>query len=127
MDEGEIDVDTAPDDVLLAIARAILVTLEIIDEISGAQDLYESSGHDIDLRMTGTDGAPAIAEVVAAVRSMNGRRAIRALVDGGKGALRVARDSSGALVIVARMKPGIGRQLMTGVVAAMTRSRLAQV
>ncbi|WP_414897223.1 hypothetical protein [Rhodovulum sp. YEN HP10] len=127
LDEGEIDVDTAPDDVLLAIARAILVTLEIIDEISGAQDLYESSGHDIDLRMTGTDGAPAIAEVVAAVRSMNGRRAIRALVDGGKGALRVARDSSGALVIVARMKPGIGRQLMTGVVAAMTRSRLAQV
>jgi hypothetical protein len=125
--EGEIDIDTASEGLLAQVAVAILVTLEVIDEVSGTQALYESTGADIDLRMTGTDGPPAISDAVAALRTKNSRAAVRALVDGGKGALRVARNGAGVLVVMARLKPGMTRQFMAGVALSLTRSRMAQV
>lgn len=125
--EGEIDVDQAPDTVLLWAAVTILAGLEVLDEVSGTQALFEATGEIIDLRSTGTDGAPTLADVVAAVRSRNGRAAIRAMLDGGAGALRVLRDGAGRLMVLARMQPGLARQLMAGVVVSMTRNRMAVV
>ena len=125
--EGEIDIDQAPDTVLLWAAVTILAGLEVLDEVSGTQALFEATGEIIDLRSTGTDGAPTLADVVAAVRSRNGRAAIRAMLDGGAGALRVLRDGAGRLMVLARMQPGLARQLMAGVVVSMTRNRMAVV
>lgn len=125
--EGEIAIDQAPDPVLLWAAVTILAGLEVLDEVSGTQALFESTGGNIDLRSTGTDGAPTLADAVAAVRSRNGRAAIRAMLDGGAGALRVLRDGAGRLMVLARMQRGLARQLMAGVVVAMARNRMAVV
>lgn len=125
--EGEIDPDTADNDLLLQVAMAILVGMETIDEKTGAQALFNRTSGGIDLRTTGTDGPPALADAIAAVNSGDGRRAVRAIVDTGKGALKVARNATGALMIIARMKPGLSRMFIGGVAAALTRNRMAQV
>ena len=105
--EGEVDVDSAPNSVLMAISVAILTTLEVFDEATGTQMLYEQF-----------DGY---------VGSRNGRAALRAILDGGRGALSVARNAAGSLMVVARMQSTVGRQLAVGVAAALSRSRLSAV
>ena len=125
--EGEIDPDTADNGLLLRVAVAILVGMEVVDATTGAQALFNHTGGDIDLRVTGTDGPPALADAIAAVRSADGRRAVRAIVDGGKGALRVARNGVAAQVIIARRKPGLTRAFVGGVAVSLTRNRMAHV
>lgn len=125
--EGEIDPGTADNGLLLQVALAILVGMEAFDEATGAQALFNRTSGGIDLRTTGTDGPPALADAIAAVNSGDGRRAVRAIVDAGKGALKVARNATGALMIIARMKPGLSRMFIGGVAAALTRNRMAQV
>ncbi|WP_299692256.1 hypothetical protein [uncultured Tateyamaria sp.] len=125
--EGEIDIDGAPNGVLMWAALSILATLEVIDEATGMQALFADTDGYVDLRMTGTDGAPALADMAAAAASRNGRAALRAILDGGRGALNVAQNAAGNLIIVARMKAGIARQLGVGIAAALARSRLSVV
>ena len=125
--EGEIDVDTAPNEVLMGIAGAILTTLEVFDEAMGMQMLFDQSNEYVDLRLTGTDGAPALADMAAAAASRNGRAALRAILDGGRGALSVARNAAGNLMIVARMQSSVARQIGVGIAAALARSRLSVV
>ncbi|QUJ78134.1 hypothetical protein KDD17_17485 [Sulfitobacter albidus] len=125
--EGDIDIDTAPNDVLLRVASAILIVLEVVDEATLTQSLFDATDGYVDLRMTGTDGAPAVAEAVQALAGRNGRAALRAIVQGGQGALRVMRNGIGSLVIVARLNSGISRQLAVGVAAGLARSRLSTV
>ncbi|MEL6563847.1 MAG: hypothetical protein AAGK30_01560 [Pseudomonadota bacterium] len=125
--EGEIDVDTAPNSVLMAISVAILTTLEVFDEATGTQMLFEQFDGYVDMRLTGTDGAPALADMATAVGSRNGRAALRAILDGGRGALNVARNAAGSLMVVARMQSTVARQIGVGIAAALTRSRLSAV
>lgn len=123
---GEVDVDTAPNETLMWVATVILTKLEVIDETIGTRALYAATDGYIDLQMTGTDGAPALAEAVAFLRSHNGRAAVRALTDGGLGALRVIRNSAGVLLLTARLNMGLARQLAP-YLASLTRSRMANI
>lgn len=125
--EGEIDIDSAPNPVLMWAAVSILSALEVIDEATGTQMLFTDTGGYVDLRMTGTDGAPALADMAAAAASRNGRAALRAILDGGRGALNVARSAMGSLMVVARMGSNVARQLAVGVAAALARNRLTAV
>lgn len=125
--EGEIDIATAPNATLLWAATAILSRLEVIDSVTGMQALTDATDGYVDLRMTGTDGAPAVADAVVALASRNGRAALRAILDGSRGALNVVRNGMGTLMIVARMKAGVARQLAVGIAAALTRSNMSAV
>lgn len=125
--EGEIDVDHAPNEILLWAATSILSALEVIDETVGAQALYETTDGFVDLRTTGTDGPPAIAEAVSILSSKNGRSALYAILDVGKGALNVARNAMGSLIIVARTKTGLARQVAATIAVSLIRNRVVNV
>ncbi len=125
--EGEIDVDTAPNEVLLWAATSMLSALEVIDETVGAQALFDATGGYVDLRTTGTDGPPAIAEAVTILSSRNGKAALRVILDVGKGALNVARNAAGHVIIVARTKTGLARQIMAGIAISLTRNQITNV
>ncbi|MBQ2261503.1 MAG: hypothetical protein II336_09060 [Loktanella sp.] len=93
-----------------------------MDEVSDTQALFDSTGGNIDLRTTGTDGAPTLANAVTAVRSRIGRAAIRAMLDGGRGALRSYAQQLKQFNGCRAMPPGLAHRLIAGVVASMVRT-----
>ncbi len=124
--EGEIDVETASNGMLLWLAISIVTAVEAIDDVTGSSALYGLTDG-MDFSIAGTDFPTAIADAVAAIRSQNGRAAVRALLNGAKGTVHVMRNAMGALVIVARTQPGLARSLVAGVAAGLVRSRMTHV
>ena len=123
--EGEYDIATADEGVLLRITLAILAGLDRIDEATGLAALRADTGIDVTLR--GTDGVPFFADIIQLLRTQNARRAIRALVDAGRETVYVFRNAIGALMVSFRVKSAAVRGFIMGVAAVMTRRSLAYI
>ncbi len=125
--EGEFDLDMAPDSTLHWIALSILIGIEAIDEATGVAALSDATGGVVNLTMTGTDGAPFVAEMITFMRANNTRAALRVIARHAGETIKVMRNGAGALMVALRVQAGIARQLSTGIAAALTRARLANV
>lgn len=125
--EGAYDLASATDDTLMWIALSILAGLEQIDEASGVAWLHGATDGFLDLRMTGTDGPPFVADMVNVLASRDARGAMRVIAKGAGDVIQVMRNAAGHLVVALRVKGGIARQISVGIVAAMTRNRVAHV
>ncbi len=125
--EGDFDLDLAPEPTLQWIAMSILVGIEAIDEVSGVNALSDATGGVVNLTMTGTDGAPFVAEMITFMRANNTRAALRVIARHAGETIKVMRNGAGALMVTLRVQASIARQLSVGVAAALTRARLANV
>ena len=125
--EQELDLSTADEATLQWVAVSILAALEQIDEVTGVEALRGATDGVIDLRMTGTDGAPFIVDMISILRTSNARQALRVISQSGGQKIKILVNGAGALMIAMRVRSSLGRQLAAGIAASLVRSRLANV
>ena len=123
---GDFDIDTAPEQALWWIATTVVTSLEIIDENAGLSGLYAWSHGYLDLRLTGTDTSPVLAELANLIRNNDIRSGLRALMRGGAGIFRIGINSANVLFVAFRHSRLLG-SFVAGAAATLARSRATTV